>query len=184
MLRPPAPARAPLADYRRRPARRAPDARNHTRPGRAPRTATPRRRGARAAEAARGAGAAAEGRGLLVQGDLRDHELDLDEGQSLRDRGPPGAPSEGGRDRNGRRVRAPRAGARHGRQPYDRHGRGSWIASPPARLFAVPHSAQVTARRQATVAEPAPPESRARDNVSREPIWRWSGAHSGWCWQE
>jgi hypothetical protein len=50
-LRGAAPARAPLADHRRRPSPRAADrARDHARPGGAPPTAAPGRRGARAAE--------------------------------------------------------------------------------------------------------------------------------------
>jgi hypothetical protein len=75
---------ARLAGHGRWRAGRAPDpARDHIRPGGALRTAAPWRRGARSAEATGGPGAPAEGRGLVVQGDLPDHELDLHEGQSL-----------------------------------------------------------------------------------------------------
>jgi hypothetical protein len=81
----PARSRAPFAGHRRRPAQRAPHARDHhPRLGRALRAPAARRGGAQAAQAAGDQGAPAQGRGVFVPRDLPDHVLDLHEGRLSR----------------------------------------------------------------------------------------------------
>ena len=101
------------------------------------------RRGHAAAEARRGAGADAQGRGPLLQRDRRAARLDLYEGKSLHYGGSEAlhAPLRGARD--GRRVRAARADAARARA---RHRRAATRCSSSARTCA---TAPAAARRSA-----------------------------------
>ena len=104
---------------------------------RAGRRARPRRRadrplhrGAGASEAAGGPRPGAQGAGLFLPRDRRDHGLDVYEGQSLPDRRPPRVPRPLRRDRGRARVRAVGAGAvRPGRRGgFGRRRRGAAAA--------------------------------------------------------
>jgi hypothetical protein len=106
------PPRAARPGHRRRRARGARDAsRHHARPGRALPAAASGRRGAAPAQAAGDTRAPAEGRGLLLRGDLRDHRVVVHKGQPLPDGGRPGLGHQVGGDRGRDRVRQAGAAA-------------------------------------------------------------------------
>jgi hypothetical protein len=124
-VRAPSPACAPRAGDGRRRARRARHpGRRHARPGRTLRAAAPGGGGDAPAQAPGDPGRAAEGRGLLVREDLRDHRLVLYQGQSSLDRRPSGARHQARRHPRRDRVREAGAAAlRPGGRRGERRGR-------------------------------------------------------------
>ena len=155
-VRRPPPARAPFAGHRRR--RRGGSRRRrrlHPRAGRPLRAIAPGRGGHERAQAAGGARAAAQGRGLLLPRDLRDHRMDVHQGEPLPDRGAARLRRAGAGHPGRRRVRPPGAGAvRAGGRRGERAG--------PGRAAAAPEDVPGLPRAAARVPRRAPPGGRAR----------------------